>query len=84
MFNGKIEKGEEAEAWLFGMKKYFQIYNYSDELKTKMTIYNLTEKVDIWWQDIKKVKNIKEHYVAWNTFKKIFIRTILTILRGKN
>ena len=44
MFNGEIEKGEESEAWLSGMKKYFQIYNYSDELKDKMAIYNLTRK----------------------------------------
>ena len=27
-FNGETEKGEEAESWLSGMKKYFQIYNY--------------------------------------------------------
>ena len=59
MFNGEIEKGEEAEAWLFGIKKYFQIYNYSDELKAKMAIYNLTGKEDIWWQEINKVKGIK-------------------------
>ena len=32
MFNGEVEKGEEAEAWLSGMKKYSQIYNYSDRL----------------------------------------------------
>ena len=44
MFNGEIEKGEEAEAWLLEMMKYFQIYNYSNELKAKMTIYNLTGK----------------------------------------
>ena len=42
MFNGEVEKGEEVEAWLSGMKKYFQIYNYSDRLKDWMTIYNLT------------------------------------------
>ena len=51
MFNGEAEKGEEAEASLSGMKKYFQIYNYSDRLKFKMAIYNLTGKVDIWWQE---------------------------------
>ena len=39
MFNGEIEKGKEAEACLSGMKKYFQIYNYFDELKEKMAIY---------------------------------------------
>ena len=40
---------EEAEAWLSGIKKYFQIYNYSNQLKARMEIYNLTGKVDIWW-----------------------------------
>ena len=39
-FNGETEKGEEAESWLSGMKKYFQIYNYSNQLKARMTIYN--------------------------------------------
>ena len=59
MFIGEIEKGEEVEALLSGMKKYFQIYNYSNELKEKMAIYNMTRKADIWWKDIKKVKGIK-------------------------
>ena len=27
MFNGEVEKGEESEAWLSCMNKYFQIYN---------------------------------------------------------
>ena len=38
MFNGEVEKGEEVEAWLSRMKKYFQIYNYFDKLKAIMTI----------------------------------------------
>ena len=59
MFNGEIEKGEEEESWLYGMKKYFQIYNYSNELKAKMAIFNMTGKKDIWWEDIKKFKGIK-------------------------
>ena len=48
MFNGEVENGEEAEAWLLGMKKYFHIYNYSDRMKSWMAIYNLTRKDDIW------------------------------------
>ena len=54
IFNGETKKGEEAESWLSGMKKYFQIYNYSNQLKAKMAIYNLTGKADIWWQDLKE------------------------------
>ena len=72
MFIREIEKGKEAEAWLSGMKNYFHFYNYSNQVKAKMEIYNLTRKVDIWWQDIKKVKGIKERYVTWKTFKKHF------------
>ena len=59
MFNGEIDKGEEAKDWLSGMKTYFQIYNYCDELKEKMAIYNLNGKIDIWWPGIKEVKGIK-------------------------
>ena len=61
MFNGEVEKGEEAEAWILGMKKYFQIYNYSDILKARMAIYNLTRHVDIWWWDVKRVKTSKRN-----------------------
>jgi hypothetical protein len=32
-FNGDIEKGEEAKAWLLGLKKYFEVHDYSENLK---------------------------------------------------
>ena len=78
MFNGEIKKVEKAEYWLSGKEKYFHIYNYSNELKTKMAIYNLTGKEYIWWQEIKKVKKVKERYVTWKTFKKLFKRKYLS------
>ena len=78
MFNEELEKGEESEAWLLAMKKYFQIYNYSDRLKVRMAIYNLTGKVDIWWQDIKRVKNLNNKYFTWRVFKKYFKRKFLS------
>ena len=28
-FNGEIKNGQEAEAWLLGMGKYFQVQDYS-------------------------------------------------------
>ena len=81
-FNGETEKGEEAESWLSGMKKYFQIYNYSNQLKARMAIYNLTGKEDIWWQDPKRVKGIREKNINWSTFKKYFKKNFLIVLRG--
>jgi len=41
------------------MKNYFQICNYSNQLKARMAIYNLVEKANIWWKDIKPVKGIE-------------------------
>jgi len=32
-FDRESRKGEEVEAWLLDMKKYFQIYNYSSNMK---------------------------------------------------
>ena len=73
MFNGEAQKGEEEEAWLLGMMKHFKIYKYFDQLKARMEIYNLTEKYDIWWKDIKRVKNNKEKYFTWR-FLKIILK----------
>ena len=32
-FDGESKTREEAEAWLLDIKKYFQIYNYSSNMK---------------------------------------------------
>ena len=77
-FNGESEKGEEAKCWLSGMKKYFQISNYSNQLNARMTIYNVSRKDDIWWQDLKRVKGIKEKNVIWSTFKRYFKKKFLS------
>ena len=43
-----------------------------------MTIYNLIGKANIWWQDIKRVKGIKEKNINWSTFKKYFKKRFLS------
>ena len=60
------------------MKKYFHIYNYSNQLKARMAIYNLTGKANIWWQDLKRVKGIREKNINWGTFKKYFKKKFLS------
>ena len=44
IFDGEVKNGEEDEAWLPGMKKYFTVYNYSNSMKAKMAIFKLVEK----------------------------------------
>jgi hypothetical protein len=59
-FDGESKIGEEVEAWLLDIKKYFQIYNYSSNMKVRMAIYSLKGKANIWWQDLKLSKGLKE------------------------
>jgi hypothetical protein len=59
-FNGESKIGEEAEAWLLDIKKYFQIYNYSSNMRVRIAIYNLKGKASIWLQDLNLAKGLKE------------------------
>ena len=49
-FNGEIKNGQEAEAWLLGMRKYFQVQDYSGNIKARVAIFNLTSRESIWWE----------------------------------
>ena len=49
-FNGEIKTGQEAEAWLLGMKKYFQVQDYSENMKARVAIFNLNGRAFIWWE----------------------------------
>ena len=47
-FNGEIKNGQEVEAWLLGMRKYFQVQDYSGNMKARVAIFNLTGRESIW------------------------------------
>ena len=40
-FDGESKTSQEAEAWILGMKKYFQIHDYSGNERDRINIYNL-------------------------------------------
>jgi hypothetical protein len=71
-FDGESRIGEKDEVWLLDIKKYFHIYNYSGNMKVRMTIYNLKRKACIWWQDLKLAKGLKDKQMEWLDFKKYF------------
>ena len=43
-----------------------------------MVIYNLTGKENIWWQDLNRVKGIREKNIIQSTFKKYFKKNFLS------
>jgi hypothetical protein len=40
-FDGENKGGEEVEAWLLGIRKYFQLHNYLSNLEAMIVIYHL-------------------------------------------
>lgn len=40
------------------MRKYFQIYNYTDKLEAGLAVYQLRGKATLWWEEIKTVRKI--------------------------
>ena len=57
---------------MLDIKKYFQIYNYSSNMKVRMAFYNLKGKASIWWQDVKISHGLKEKNLEWSKFKNFF------------
>jgi hypothetical protein len=76
-FDGDIKKGEEAEVWILGLKKYFRVHDYSENLKARISIFNLNGKASIWWEDLRNVKGFHEKDLSWKQFEKYFKKKYL-------
>lgn len=59
-FDGEVKKVEDEKVWLLGIKRYFRIQNYSDNMNSRVAIFSLKGKADIWWEELMNVKDIKE------------------------
>ena len=57
-FDGEIKTGQEVEAWILGIKKYFQVHDFSGNMKARVSIFNLNGRASIWWEHFKQVKRI--------------------------
>jgi hypothetical protein len=77
-FDDEQNKDEDAETWLLGMRKYFQLHNYSFHTEDRISIYQLKGKASMWWDQLVKVQHIKEKSVTWREFKRYFEKKYLT------
>jgi hypothetical protein len=78
MFDGEHKKEEDAETWLLGMKKYFQLQNYSTHAEGRIAMYQLKGKACMWWDQFVQVQRIREKDVTWKDFKRYFEKKYLT------
>jgi hypothetical protein len=54
-FDGEHKKYEDAKTWLLGMRKYFQLHNYSSHAEGRIFIYQLKGKASMWWDQLVQV-----------------------------
>jgi hypothetical protein len=52
-FDGENKKCEYVEAWLLGMRNYFQLNNCSSKLEASITFYHLQGEALMWREQIK-------------------------------
>jgi hypothetical protein len=64
-FDGENNKGEDAYAWILGMRKYFKLHNYSSNVKAIIAAYHLQGKEFMWWDRLKLVKHLDEKIISW-------------------
>jgi hypothetical protein len=71
-FNGEHRKGEEVDAWLLEMNKYFQLHDYPSQVEVIIDTYHLQGKESMCWDQLKQVKNMNEKRILWRQFKGYF------------
>ena len=54
------------------MTMYFQVQDYSRNMKERVAIFNLNRRASIWWEHLRQVKNINERKILWKQFNKYF------------
>jgi hypothetical protein len=77
-FDGEHKKDEYEETWMLGMRKYFQLHNYSEQIEGRIDIYQLNGKASMWWDQFVQVQHIDEKKVTWSEFKWYFQKKYLT------
>ena len=63
--DGEHKKEEDAETWFLGMRKYFQLQNYSSHVEGRIAMYQLKGKASMWWDKLVQVQHIREKDTTW-------------------
>ena len=55
-----MNKSRDIKAWFLGMNRFFKIHDYSKNMKARIDKFSLKGKANIWWEDVKNVRDIYE------------------------
>ena len=63
-FDGERERENDVEAWLLGLRRYFQLHNYSSNQQARIATYHLHGKVVMLWDQLKQVEHINDNRIT--------------------
>lgn len=63
-FNGELKNMDNANSWFLGMKKFFDLHDYTENMKARIAILSLKWKANIWWEDAKCVIDIRTNELS--------------------
>ena len=76
-FDGDLKKLEDVEEWLLRMKNLFEMHDYTYNIKASIDIFSLKGKANMWWEYVKRVRDIRTKELSWNEFKILFRKKCL-------
>lgn len=68
------------------MNKFFQLHDYSENMKARIINFSLKGKEDNWWEYVNNVRGIQEQQLTWMSSRDFSGRSIYlkdTIMSGK-
>ena len=57
---------------MLGKNKFFILHDYSENMQIRITMFSLKGKLDIWWEDVKNVRDTHEEELTWSEFEILF------------
>lgn len=57
------------------MKKFIEMHDYTKNMKARIAIFSLKGKVDILWEYVKCLRDIRTEKLNWHEFKRSFRKT---------
>ena len=70
-FNGKTT-GEEVEAWIATMEKYFHVRNFTGKSRAVWATFQLVGEAATWWDNVMAEKKLQHGEISWEDFMLCF------------
>ncbi|XP_073064012.1 uncharacterized protein [Primulina eburnea] len=66
------KSGEKAAGWLKSINNLFNLLEYSQDIRLKLSIYQLKDRAQLWWEATEEAMKDSSEIVTWDAFRAHF------------